>query len=809
MSEILPNQWSTRTRTDVSSGATPQPGLNNTFRTIFDALSVLSTPQQGQVPGKAPEPTDASKTDAANIENLSEQTDTRPNEGNERKLIAADWPHETETDWHDENKWLRDINIDSETGMPLTNDSATTLAQGRKTLELPSEPLLVSVSTSVPDRPKPSSSIPLSEGNEFLFQSEIFMASGDGPEVMQSLHPQRSATQFSLMKPNADALPVQEVAVQATRPPISEDFNHQFAENAIENKVSISEAVKPVASNIENLFSIAGEKRNSLQILASELTDLNPDALKSLKGSVVSENSRGSQETSFNTKPRIREYSESEELTSIAPEMIAYSVIHSSGKSLQGGLRADPSEIFRPSLAAGSKNEERSKQPLTRDLSLPEAVGNVTERKIDISSAQPDLKFEKTFKVDGETDATALGVSSQEWSAVAQNTGIFPSGHAATTQVFAGIKEPIVGFVLASARVFSKDQTSTPETGIKAPVFDQTGQTNSPDPLATSMRSRWAQNLMPKQSVNSIPIRDDHVSVFVKHEIHTDPDAAHALPTFSADKVVLNRSATPVTEKVANAGNSLADRMLGDNRRPSVVLDSKSEPEIIRSTSEVIGKESARSLHSELSSEETVRRIVQPGYSPVKQTLEAMLVTDSLQSVRPVIDMQNSILSEVSGVQKTYPDMLDGSMNYRPEVRPEIRLNAMAPDLPRQIAQNLFADSARAEGGGIELRLSPEELGPVRLNLRQVDGQMIVQISVDRVETLDLMRRHADQLMQEMRSLGYTSVRLDMQAQGDRRPSLPYQAAPQPDEPTMASALSATNETPHRRNQSSGLDLRL
>jgi flagellar hook-length control protein FliK len=141
------------------------------------------------------------------------------------------------------------------------------------------------------------------------------------------------------------------------------------------------------------------------------------------------------------------------------------------------------------------------------------------------------------------------------------------------------------------------------------------------------------------------------------------------------------------------------------------------------------------------------------------------------------------------------------------ELRGGARLNAAAPDLPRQIAQHLADAPAAAAGQGIELHLSPEELGPIRLTLRHIDGQMMVAVAVERPETLDLMRRHADQLLQDMRALGYASVRLDMQAQGDRRPP-PRPPPADGASPVIASATPSLPEIAQPRRVSGGLDLR-
>jgi hypothetical protein len=89
------------------------------------------------------------------------------------------------------------------------------------------------------------------------------------------------------------------------------------------------------------------------------------------------------------------------------------------------------------------------------------------------------------------------------------------------------------------------------------------------------------------------------------------------------------------------------------------------------------------------------------------------------------------------------------------------------PDAGARAAQQAAIALAASPEGRIELRLDPEELGPVRLALAPSDGALTVQISADRAETLDLMRRHADLLARELREAGYGAVNLDFGAGRD------------------------------------------
>ncbi|WP_323767703.1 flagellar hook-length control protein FliK [Antarctobacter sp.] len=69
----------------------------------------------------------------------------------------------------------------------------------------------------------------------------------------------------------------------------------------------------------------------------------------------------------------------------------------------------------------------------------------------------------------------------------------------------------------------------------------------------------------------------------------------------------------------------------------------------------------------------------------------------------------------------------------------------------RQVAEGM----ARLSDGIVEIRLSPEELGHVRMQLVSSDGGMTVHVSADRPETLDLLRRNIDQLARDLADAGY------------------------------------------------------
>ncbi|MDZ4093360.1 MAG: flagellar hook-length control protein FliK [Paracoccaceae bacterium] len=135
-----------------------------------------------------------------------------------------------------------------------------------------------------------------------------------------------------------------------------------------------------------------------------------------------------------------------------------------------------------------------------------------------------------------------------------------------------------------------------------------------------------------------------------------------------------------------------------------------------------------------------------------------------------------------------------------------------SPPISPPLVPTLAAIARDTGPGTVELTLSPDELGHMRMTL-VADGDMLhVTLSADRPETLDLLRRHADQLAQEFRQAGFSGATLSF-AQGGTGSSAGSQKLP--DQYPVAlpemSALSQAAPSALRNNSATlaGLDLRL
>jgi len=110
----------------------------------------------------------------------------------------------------------------------------------------------------------------------------------------------------------------------------------------------------------------------------------------------------------------------------------------------------------------------------------------------------------------------------------------------------------------------------------------------------------------------------------------------------------------------------------------------------------------------------------------------------------------------------------------------------------------------------VEISLSPEELGTLRLSLTAAEGALSLSISADRAETLELLRRHASDLGEQFSALGFENVEFQFHHNG-------RDEAPSETQALMDDGGAASTEDPNAPDgiarmltvARSGLDLRL
>ncbi|WP_165759838.1 flagellar hook-length control protein FliK [Falsiruegeria litorea] len=138
--------------------------------------------------------------------------------------------------------------------------------------------------------------------------------------------------------------------------------------------------------------------------------------------------------------------------------------------------------------------------------------------------------------------------------------------------------------------------------------------------------------------------------------------------------------------------------------------------------------------------------------------------------------------------------------------------DVLRPDIARSIGGQLAAQANARSQGTVDIALNPEELGRVRMAIAAGESTVAISIVAERPETLELMRRHADLLIEEFRNLGYGDIEFEFSdgssASGDSAGHAPNDDshANKGIEPEMSAP---STSPPNRPVQQSGLDMRL
>lgn len=139
---------------------------------------------------------------------------------------------------------------------------------------------------------------------------------------------------------------------------------------------------------------------------------------------------------------------------------------------------------------------------------------------------------------------------------------------------------------------------------------------------------------------------------------------------------------------------------------------------------------------------------------------------------------------------------------------------AAAPMPPQHQAAGALAALIRDSGAQvagdarrIELVLTPEDLGRIRFDLTPGRDGLQVTLAADRPETLDLLRRHAGDLLAELEAAGYGGATLNFGSGGN--PPAAF-AAPEPGpEPPETPPIAPLPQPRPVLRAAGGLDLRL
>lgn len=116
----------------------------------------------------------------------------------------------------------------------------------------------------------------------------------------------------------------------------------------------------------------------------------------------------------------------------------------------------------------------------------------------------------------------------------------------------------------------------------------------------------------------------------------------------------------------------------------------------------------------------------------------------------------------------------------------------------------------KSTNGAIIVALNPRELGRVRMSMTASETGFVVSIIAERAETLDIMRRHSDALMDEFRRFGFESPDLEFSHGGSNfNPGSDGVTVMSNAEAEPEQLSPAPQNTRSRPRETTGLDMRI
>lgn len=193
----------------------------------------------------------------------------------------------------------------------------------------------------------------------------------------------------------------------------------------------------------------------------------------------------------------------------------------------------------------------------------------------------------------------------------------------------------------------------------------------------------------------------------------------------------------------------------------------------------------------------------------VRASTSQMAATSGVPSSAPVVAAELSKTTDEAMREVPEPLAAAGT------VTTEVVRHTAASDLPQpglaRSAANQIADALRfSKDRVVELRLSPEELGRVKVTMVAGEAGLSTHVLTERPETLELLRRHADMLAAELLDAGYSGLEFSFGREGQ------HESGPDGERPESSLLPederrldTQVNSTRLHRHTTEGIDLRL
>ncbi|MCX7565797.1 flagellar hook-length control protein FliK [Sulfitobacter sp. F26169L] len=433
----------------------------------------------------------------------------------------------------------------------------------------------------------------------------------------------------------------------------------------------------------------------------------------------------------------------------------------------------------------------------------------------------PDQSDPKFLRNGWNEDQTG-GILDENGSGTARKKGLYGSGAAISTEPDARLPPART----SSSRDSVSTNTSTAlnkSTQSTSDVFTQTGM--EPAKLADQVRGpRQSDSISKPKPVHADPLNGNAQSENDATESFRKPKSAKMLdsiliPTGSnAGAPTMATTAPPYRRdsplSLGQAFDHVDSQVEAGGQKPKVLLPEKQSsrraglPTIHTSLTDQDNRSGDIHLTTGKSHQTTTRS--QTEETPASGIIRKLLPAKHAGKIEDGVGIKPSLMASLES-----PDLSSWD-SVRISNIPQSALQPLRSELPPHVARQMIEVMVQAVHRPVEIALSPQELGRVRMSIITDDGAITVNIIAERADTIDLMRRHIDQLGQTFRNMGYEQINFAFghgASRGDEGEKQPHDGQtgtlPDGDERTVQETNAETAVIQLDSLSESGVDIRL
>jgi flagellar hook-length control protein FliK len=98
-----------------------------------------------------------------------------------------------------------------------------------------------------------------------------------------------------------------------------------------------------------------------------------------------------------------------------------------------------------------------------------------------------------------------------------------------------------------------------------------------------------------------------------------------------------------------------------------------------------------------------------------------------------------------------------------------LQTQSLASSFATSVPAQLLHHTAAAKADSVDVLLQPEELGHIKFQIQQQGETVRILLTAERPETVELLRRHSEQLLQEFRQAGFSQASLNFGQWGQQQ----------------------------------------